>query len=667
MSPQRPSFRGSSTSKPYTRGSSSPTPSIEDQKEFAQLEYPHTPDIDEDGQAGFPTRAQYQIIERGYIKSLTPRRQGKALISQALFDRIWDVLHSADNVKENAQFRFWARKMFTLSKSHTLSLGVNGSHPVEQEVLLHDGLLVAVREQIYDLLCFCHGSTNHGGRDKTCALIRKHYTWVPKDLVAQFIKACPTCILKKCGHAEPGLLSPGLGTSAGSPTIQATPFSAEDATKQEPISPHLPSFRDYFIDVDGTDGPPQDPYPNSLPSTPLHGPHSQFLFNSDHIDSSTPIEQLKRYNQLTSVPSPLPGYPMTRELSLYEGLPDGWQYQNVDYRNAHADCVEYQRMASILPYDPSLGRTRPRMPEIAPLFKADFEDYINYRADETDEGSFSFIPTTTAAAGMSPQIEDYHSHSHSQQISPTIGDENVELPIDPLLLALSASMHSQLVDYGSPGNSREIPLSDILHTESDADMSSPSPAGLSSPFAPAATAFDTTTNDIITGPPASKPESLDSVKTFREFLSFRDSFDSGLNSSLAHNHDDGNIVTGLWRENSDGNESGDSSPANSVRSNVSGLSLVASGLDGVVLGVGAAGSPASTTGTPITTAPVTPVDEVTDENGGLVGVGVGGVDGTAGKEKEKECVHCDEDENGELEGMDLNAVIQAVSICDVQT
>ncbi|KAJ3566752.1 hypothetical protein NP233_g6803 [Leucocoprinus birnbaumii] len=644
MSPERPTnVRGSSTSKPYTRTSSSPSPS-EDKNTTSQLDYPHTPEIDDDGQPGFPTRAQYQMIERGYIESLTPRRQGKALISQALFDRIWDVLHNADTVKENAQFRFWARKMFTLSKSHTVTLGTNGPRRMEQEVLLHDGLLVAVREQIYDLLCFCHGSTNHGGRDKTCALIRKHYTWVPKDLVAQFIKACPTCILKKCGHPEPDLISPRLGTSAGSPSIPAAHVSSsavavdEPVTKQEPIQSPLPSFRDYFNEVGEVDknGPLQDLFPNSLPGTPLPGLHSQFLFTSEQVESSTPIDQLKQYNQLSSTSLSLPGFPMMREVSLYKGLPDGWQYQNIDYRTAHDDCIDFQRIAPILPYDPSLGRTRPRVPDIAPLFRADFEDYINYRPDEMDEGSFNL---TSAMTGMSPQAEDYHA----QPISPVMRDDNGELRIDPLLLALSASMRSQsVVEYPSP-DAEELPLSDILRSEGEVDMNSPSPALL-----PGAS------SDIIVGGgneimslPAFNLESLDSVKTFREFLSIRESLSNSFDTDIVK--DGGN---GLWRESNDGNESGESSPANSIRSNVSGLSLLAGG-------AGTA-SPASTTSTPITTAPVTPVDEVSNEKGGLVG-------GPAGRKIDEKGKGRDHVYDEDAEGVpDLNAVIQAVSICDVE-
>ncbi|KAJ3480605.1 hypothetical protein NLJ89_g12269 [Agrocybe chaxingu] len=119
MSPARPSSRRNSSSgfKPYTRG-------------VTPIMVPSTPDAIQDTKPtghnerpGFPTYAQYKQVENTYIQSLTPRRQGKALISQALFDRIWDVLHQPDAPGETAQFRFWARKMFTLSKTHRVTLG----------------------------------------------------------------------------------------------------------------------------------------------------------------------------------------------------------------------------------------------------------------------------------------------------------------------------------------------------------------------------------------------------------------------------------------------------------------------------------------------------------------------------------------------------------------
>ena len=182
--------------KPYTRGV---TPMIPPMSHILQ----DSNISSNDELSGFPTYAQYKQVENAYIQSLTPRRQSKALISQSMFDRIWDVLHTPERQGETAQFRFWARKMFTLSKTHRNTLGVVvNDDEVPQEVLLHDNLLVAVQEQLYDLLCYCHGMTGHGGRDKTCSLIRKHYTWVPKDLVSSFIKTCPTCIMKKCGSLD---------------------------------------------------------------------------------------------------------------------------------------------------------------------------------------------------------------------------------------------------------------------------------------------------------------------------------------------------------------------------------------------------------------------------------------------------------------------------------
>jgi hypothetical protein len=305
---------------------------------------------------------------------------------------------------------------------------------------------------------------------------------------------------------------------------------------------------------------------------------------------------------------------MTREVSLYRGLPDGWQYQNIDYRNAHADFVEYQRIAPILPYDPSLGRTRPRMPEIAPLFRADFEDFINYKAEETGESSFHLASTT----GMSLQAGDYHS----QPIPSTSGEGKSELQIDPLLLALSESLRGPSLDYDSP-ISRDNPLSDFLKAEGD-DMTS------SAPLSPSALSDPTSA----TGTPAVKLETLDSMKTFRDFLSIRDYSDSALDQSLDQENKDNSH---LWRETNDGDESGDGSPT-SVRSDISGLSLVAT--------IGST-SPDSMTGTPMTTAPVTPVNEVPN------GKGIGGLLAESnGKE-----IYVDK-------RSDLDAVIQAVSICD---
>jgi len=212
------------------------------------------PGVIPDDVPGLPTYAEYKRIEAGYLHSLSPRKRDKALITQAMFDKIWDVLHEPEACTiETPQFRFWVRKMFSLSRPVRAVVGGGGggagghggagdrnlgwgagtaTHPaldpdsdaeadldLERSmgirtgrsstdpfafsaVVLHEHRPVAIMEQLYDLFCYCHVRAGHGGRDKTCAVIREHYSWVPKELTAQFVKACPTCALKRGGQAH---------------------------------------------------------------------------------------------------------------------------------------------------------------------------------------------------------------------------------------------------------------------------------------------------------------------------------------------------------------------------------------------------------------------------------------------------------------------------------
>ncbi|KAJ7157866.1 hypothetical protein C8R43DRAFT_882729, partial [Mycena crocata] len=136
---------------------------------------------------GFPTYAQYKTIEAAHLASLSSAaRQEKSLISQSVFDRIWDVLIEQEQRKETAQFRHWARKNFALGEPPSPDL------PCPTGVaLLHKGLLVAVQEQLYALLCYYHGKAEHSGHDRTSQLLRKDYNHVPKPLLKGFVKACP--------------------------------------------------------------------------------------------------------------------------------------------------------------------------------------------------------------------------------------------------------------------------------------------------------------------------------------------------------------------------------------------------------------------------------------------------------------------------------------------
>ncbi|EPS99227.1 hypothetical protein FOMPIDRAFT_8749, partial [Fomitopsis schrenkii] len=147
---------------------------------------------------GMPTREQYKAIEEEYIQSLHPRKREKALLSQAMFDMVWDVLHDPLRSRVSSpQFRWWVRKMFVLSHNDAEGEGDEPGDEGGLPVVLHEDRPVALKEQIYEVLCYCHDRSNHGGRDKTTMVIREHYSWIPKELVAQFVKVCPTCVYKK--------------------------------------------------------------------------------------------------------------------------------------------------------------------------------------------------------------------------------------------------------------------------------------------------------------------------------------------------------------------------------------------------------------------------------------------------------------------------------------
>ncbi|KAI0706007.1 hypothetical protein C8T65DRAFT_577388, partial [Cerioporus squamosus] len=148
---------------------------------------------------GMPTREEFAVLEEQYLEGLDKRKKNKALISQEMFDKIWLALHCPDDVSiENPQFRWWVRKMFALVHPNFQDIYGAGLARAAPAVV-HDGKRVAVREQIYDILCICHQRVKHSGRDKTSAEIRKTFNWIPKDLVSLFVKNCPTCMHKKTG------------------------------------------------------------------------------------------------------------------------------------------------------------------------------------------------------------------------------------------------------------------------------------------------------------------------------------------------------------------------------------------------------------------------------------------------------------------------------------
>lgn len=105
----------------------------------------------------YPSFEEFDAIVQDYLQNLSSKKRDKALIDQARYGMILQVLKDPRNTAvSTAQFRFWVKKMFQLTS---------------RQVVCHDGKPVAMREQIYGILVRAHREAHHGGRDKTSALV----------------------------------------------------------------------------------------------------------------------------------------------------------------------------------------------------------------------------------------------------------------------------------------------------------------------------------------------------------------------------------------------------------------------------------------------------------------------------------------------------------------
>jgi hypothetical protein len=178
-----------------------------------------------DGTDGLPVATDFRTILYDYYDRLNPKKRDKALISQEMYVAIHGVLiDPKDTSTSTAQFRYWCRKMFRLA-----NIG-------DAEVIVHENRPVAVKEQIYSVLANCHHVAGHGGRDRTSAQVRRYYSYIPKEIMAQFVKICPTCNNKR--NASRGLFSSSperAENTEGSQNEQAT--SPESPTSASPTRP----------------------------------------------------------------------------------------------------------------------------------------------------------------------------------------------------------------------------------------------------------------------------------------------------------------------------------------------------------------------------------------------------------------------------------------------
>ena len=108
----------------------------------------------------FPSPHKFNLMVCDYLRGLSPKQRQKALLTQKMYNAVMMVLVDPKNTSiKTAQFRFWTKKMFSITN-------YGGD-----DVIVHETRPVAVRENMYEVLCHCHNESGHGGRDKTSAQV----------------------------------------------------------------------------------------------------------------------------------------------------------------------------------------------------------------------------------------------------------------------------------------------------------------------------------------------------------------------------------------------------------------------------------------------------------------------------------------------------------------
>ncbi|KAF8591691.1 hypothetical protein K439DRAFT_1626681 [Ramaria rubella] len=161
--------------------------------EFPQLVF-HFPGVLE-SLSGMPTVDEYAAIQERFLSGLPADERSTVLIDSRIYVHVLDIL-TGRAVKDirPAQFHSWALKTFQLQRcTYTLN------HPEvvhESWDVFHEGKKIALVEELYTILCRAHCECGHGGAEETIDEVRREWRFVPKDLIARFVEACPTCMEK---------------------------------------------------------------------------------------------------------------------------------------------------------------------------------------------------------------------------------------------------------------------------------------------------------------------------------------------------------------------------------------------------------------------------------------------------------------------------------------
>ena len=153
-------------------------------------------------------------------------------VPRELYSLIIDILRKPqDTTVGDPQLRFWVRQRFQL---------MNG--PGDRSCALHEGKRVVLRDEIYDVIARAHTEAQHGGRDKTYSVLKRDWSYVPKETVATFIRLCSVCNGKRTKEKKQAADRKEKKSRATSGGAGPTPSQLPEGS----ASPAIPSTSDLY-------------------------------------------------------------------------------------------------------------------------------------------------------------------------------------------------------------------------------------------------------------------------------------------------------------------------------------------------------------------------------------------------------------------------------------
>ncbi|KAJ8090462.1 hypothetical protein PM082_019060 [Marasmius tenuissimus] len=299
--------------------------------------------------------------------SFAMHRPENRLITRSLFSELFSATQHRDSSNSSSKARIRLSDGLDLSKFHisprpTVLFGKDipsccTSHP--HSLLKYDNRIVAVDDLLYDILRFCHLASRHGDQEATNALVQEHYAFVPVDLVAKFVKACPGCgqrlLSEKAGDVVTG--SKSTGPSVHPPIIRNSPSSQAQGALTQPST---------VVDEEGETDEGDDLVRYLHLERTVRSAPSKIELPLMSTRSAPGVE--RPAPSMTGSMERLMSLPMSREVSLYQGIPNGWQYHFPDYESALNGFVKQMDEP---PPEAVVKRKEvqkvPRIPSVAPL------------------------------------------------------------------------------------------------------------------------------------------------------------------------------------------------------------------------------------------------------------------------------------------------------------